>query len=648
MIQETLRKLPPNIWLWLGAAAVFCVSAPIFAHPLSTGLDSSGGFGLNHFFSQGIQVGRDVFFSYGPYGFLQGPLVGYNVPVVLTLLTLTKLLFIYILLRLSWRQTADQHSAWKYCAVACSIFTAFLVDLPLLMIFLTPLCLLLHHETSQLEDSKTPHRWFYVACAMAAISFVYRPLTGVIAFAALFSYAVYYLFAGPVDAGNVWQRIRINIAVPLKALGALFGFIAILWSLPYGELASIPGYIYSILEFAQGNSSAFTQNPQNNWLALGVMFAGLLILPWLTKHPKVLLYWIILIIPTYFLWKYAFSRQDHSITFLIYLMAYHLILLAYTKVVNWRILLIAALTFGGMLVNMNLSGTSHIKFAALKENSQGLSHMAALLDYDKVAQALEKQTQVNLAEDVLSDEIRQMLAGQTVDFYPWEAVMAAANPSLVWTPRPVYQSHMTIRPYFDRLNAEFLRGPKAPRYILWERDHRGGKMGSIDYRYLLNDDPMTLATLFTRYKPVAQDSRVVVFEQTENKPGLLLDPIELNTSQAEWDQWIPVPVPDNGFLRARVTAHPTWLAKFKRKIYKENDAWIEYRLVDGTVKKHRLVLDNMPSGLAIAPYITEMAIPWKTLPVEAIRLTHSASDPYDPSLDIAWELLPYPPDQPAD
>jgi hypothetical protein len=514
---------------------------------------------------------------------------------------------------------------------------ALYTDFTLMVIFLVPLALMVGRETKK-------QGWYLWACILGAFALCYKSVTGVTSFAALFMY-----FSSEYAIHKNWR-------LPLQYLLLTIGATLLIWFSAYGKLDGLLGYILALPEFAQGQASAMTQNPENSWFALSIMFFGFIALPFLfkrnTSQPDdqryidhfVVCFWTTMIIPTYFFWKYAYTRQDHSLFFFMYAVMFFVILAGFIKQWNWRLVASIVLVFGGMVANMEYSGYDHMKLTQMKESAQGLWHIAdAVLNYPIYEERLTQASAKALRERRLSAQVLKLASKGTIDFYPWETSFVAANPELHWSPRPVFQSHMTFRPYFDKKNQAFLSSLTGPTFILWEKDHRGGKMGSIDYRYLLNDDPLTIESILTRFKPIAEDSRVVLFQRNES--GLLKSPKVLSTADYQWGKWIQLPqsftqsTPVQGLLRAKVKATPTFLAKVKRALYKENDAWIEYRLANGTVKKHRLVLDNMVSGLAIAPYVTEMAMPWKSEPVSAIRLTHSKSDIYDPNLSIQWDVL---------
>ena len=247
-----------------------------------------------------------------------------------------------------------------------------------------------------------------------------------------------------------------------------------------------------------------------------------------------------------------------------------------------------------------------------------------------------RQSLDNLQANKLEKEVINTIGKGSVDTYPWETTYIAAN-NLNWRPRPVFQSYAAYTPWLDRKNAEFLNSGKAPRFIIWQLNHPAGEVGSIDGRYLLNDEPLTIFQILNHYNVIHKDKKMALFERSLSHN--LKEPKTLYTTYAKWNEWINVPSVENGIIRASIKLHRRPSGSFKRVLYKEEEGFISYRLQNRRIIKCRLVLDNAVSGVWINPFIVKISKPLYGLKVREILLTHSRCDFFNDTLRIDWQLI---------
>ncbi len=75
-----MARTPPR-WLDLPLRAALCaysilIAVPLRSHSVQPGLDGSWAYALNVFATLGLVHGRDVAFTYGPWGHLAFPMPG--------------------------------------------------------------------------------------------------------------------------------------------------------------------------------------------------------------------------------------------------------------------------------------------------------------------------------------------------------------------------------------------------------------------------------------------------------------------------------------------------------------------------------------------------------------------------------------------
>jgi hypothetical protein len=258
----------------------------------------------------------------------------------------------------------------------------------------------------------------------------------------------------------------------------------------------------------------------------------------------------------------------------------------------------------------------------------------------------EEAEERNLASHRLAGPLRRAIGEATVHIYPWETLIAEAN-DLNWRPRPVFQSYLTYTPYLDGLNAEFFRRGRGAEFLVWH----SSDMASIDGRYLLNDDPLTLEWIFREYAPVQGRGNVLLFRKRSTP--LTAETRLLREQSVRWGDWVSVPAAEDGALRVGVQVTRSWAGELRRLAWKEGDTFVEYRFESGHVRSHRLPIANAASGVWVAPYVASGASFHREVSrgfargaeertpgsVSAIRFVAEAAWAYRAELELRWTQL---------
>ena len=130
----------------------------------------------------------------------------------------------------------------------------------------------------------------------------------------------------------------------------------------------------------------------------------------------------------------------------------------------------------------------------------GVNGLRAVFGFKRYRESLAQSSAAALEPLVLSAAERSLVAGRTVDVYPWEAAYVAAN-QLTWANRPSTSSVNAHSETIDRLNAAFFASTRRPQRLLWHRTDTHSprpevtSVASIDGRHLFWDEP-----LFTCYR----------------------------------------------------------------------------------------------------------------------------------------------------
>lgn len=606
------------------ALAIFFFTLPSTGTIIWPGLDNSYALAFNYFFASGVQIGRDILFTYGPLGFLEWPQPqGNNLLYANVIYSSVHLASIFALL---WLGMAGRNLRGQIGVIALVLFLSYLLSafMYLKLVFLIAALLLLH--------SVSRHVWLFAAAVgLTVLAILIRSTYGILSLLMLFSYSFYIAYA---------QR------EPKFIVGAVVGLCTVTvaaWLVIYGNFSGIFSYLRGILEFSSGNSSAMTLNPQNNWLAL-TAFAGLVLyLPFSLGQKEARVAYVILGLSVVAFLKYAFSREGWSLnySFVYILVAFSLFVLFVPKLhIKHYIMILAALVLFG--VNMKKVGDFHpvgyIKSQIKNnfENRNSVDIAKALIDYKGQARILLAESERRLEPQKLSEQTRAVIGKSTVDAYPYEISYVMAN-NFNWNPRPVIQSYIAYTPYLDKQNALFFQSEKTPDYLLWEAPQGDIQAGSIDTRYVLNDEPLAIFEILGRYSPLALDGKVVIMKN--NGQQGFIPPQNVGADSSQWGIWIKVPrLPDCAALRSRLSSSRTLVGKLKRAVYKEEEFYVEYKLENGNILKHRFVIDNAGSGIWASPYVANI---WKRemWQVNEIKFSHSAADFLEDDLRIEWECV---------
>ncbi len=606
------------------ALVIFFVTLPSTGTIIWPGLDNSYALAFNYFFASGVQIGKDILFTYGPLGFLEWPQPqGNNLLYANVIYSSVHLASISALL---WLGMVGRSLRGQIGVIALVLFLSYLFSafMYLKLVFLIATLLLLHYATR--------HAWlFAVAVSLTVLAVLIRSTYGILSLLMLFSYSFYIAYV---------QREPKFIA---GAVVGLFTVIVAAWLVIYGNFSGLFSYIRGILEFSSGNSSAMTLNPQNNWLVLTAFACLVLYLPFSVGQKEARVAYVILGLSVVAFLKYAFSREGWSLNycFVYILVAFSLFVLFVPKlrIKHYVIILTALVLFS---VNMKkVGGFNPFEYIESQiknnfENRNSIDIIKALINYENQAQILLAESVKRLEPQRLSEQIRTVIGKSTVDAYPHEISYVMAN-GFNWNPRPVIQSYISYTPYLDRQNALFFQTEKAPDYLLWEAPQGDIQADSIDTRYILNDEPLAIFEILGRYSPLALDGKIVIMKKN-GQQGFML-PQNVGEHFSQWGQWIEVPrAPACTALRSRLDFSRTLVGKLKRVIYKEEEFYVEYKLENGNIQKHRLVIDNAVSGVWVSPYVANI---WKRemFQVKEIRFSHSTADFLNDHLRLEWECI---------
>lgn len=613
-------------FIFLSVFMLIIVMQPV-GRTLLPGLDQSYGYAFNYFFENNIQIGNDIIFTYGPLGFLLGPLpIGNNILITIVAMLMFKFLFCFFSLKIIYIKKNGNITIFQWVFYLYLIFFVTVnIDIHTLLIFLPLLMSVLFFIHNHFV-------YLFFICLTVSFSLLIKISAGIPALLILNSIGVYYFF----KSGKKWIY---PVSVFLTIL--FFGGI---WFVLYGDISGIINYIFGVIELSRGNSSAMSLTSPKNWPALIIFISLFVYYPIYTNEKETNFIYIIFVLPALAYFKYCLCRDDHLILYLQLLFYFVFILFLVLKKYNiWNFFILTAMIVSlSIFISYRPGIFYYFDQYLFIPSTDGIK-----IIYNRVSSEfrnLKKASVKNVSDFILDSEVLEIIGTSKIDVYPWEAAHIFAN-NLSWHPRPVFQSYITYTKALDEMNANFFDSSRAPKFIIWDKQHTGGEMFSIDKRYLLNDEPLTLKKILTNYSPVISRNEYILLQRTKEK--LIASETLMGSAKILWNTWLPIPSLgtkykiESTLLQAKVHIERSFLQKMKKIIYKEFEVFIIYKFESGATIKHRLVVDTACNGVWISPYLDKLFnYSPENLP-RAIKFECSDFDFFNTSIFIQWNTVSF-------
>lgn len=583
----------------------------------SPGIDFSLCWLYNYLFSNNLALGKHIIFPHGPLAFFMYPLPDN----VLLTVTVTSLLKIGLVLNV-FCLLIDEKKLIKWIVTGIVAYGFSVIANFNNLLLITILLLYCNYFTSGKKLFK------YIAFFLTAFSLYVKAYIAIVSGLLFFSFVLYWLFT--------LKRIK----QALMDCTCLLGLMLILWTLMYGTLSGFPDYCWGMIHLAQDNSSAAAYYPHNNWPFLILFFLLFATIFLINRTRKAGFYLVLIALGLFATWKHGMAREDvfHVQGLFVYVITCLLVFILFQKKKVYLNIALAIATIGVFSVNKkNAVGYYPLEYDVLRADRffDFVSNFAAL------KREANRISQKNSAVNVLPEKVRNAIGTATIDIYPWEYSIVAAN-KLNWQPRVVIQSYASYTSWLDEQNAKHFNSAKAPDYLIWElkkvsADMNGGDMNSIDGRYLLNDEPQTMVELLRNYEYYYSDQKFHIVKKR-------VRPLSTTSSmvghmESAWGEWMDVPPVKENLLRAKLNFSKTLFQQLKSFLYKDEQFWIYLKLANGAIHKYRIVPKNAVDGLWINPYVFNTS---KSYMVDKIMFQCSMRDKLTDKLAVDWEEIEFP------
>lgn len=624
-----------HILLFFVSLVLFLLSFRFFGEPIRPGLDPSWMFAHNYFFANDIRLGKDVIGTYGPLGFLS-----YAMPLGSNILLA---LFFQAIVRISLALALVRLFLWDYpTKPAETIFAGlFVLGLFLLinnghlsngidLIALSSCLVFIAHK------HKRPV-FLIPALIVTALALLIKFVWGIFGLSFLCVYCL----------REVTRKKK--FLKPVLIVCGFFVLLAAFWLLIYGDFQGLGDYLIGSLQQSHGYSSAMTSlSAEDNPFLIGAgIFTLLILFLAIRKEPDSVFLFLLFFPGLIMAFKYGVTKQPA------FLLSYSLLVLfllaAHGETVARQISVAALMAVFTYLMTLNTHDPKAFsyRFDALEQIEKSLNPRfpLSLIDFQDDKNRLSYLSSFLLEPQKLDGQTLSTIGDSPVDPYPFEISYIAAN-NLNWRPRPVFQSYFTYTPWLDRKNEAFFLSDRAPKYLLWDAD-RGDSMRSIDGRYLLNDEPLTILQILSRYTCVKATWQVILFEK-RNSPNLRKPQVFSSSGPIAWNSWVNVPYIDGGIVRGRLQYDHTVFGQMRRTFYRDSPVFIEYLFDSNEVLRCRLVLDNAVSGIWVNPFVVSLIGPNSSRRVVAMRIINPDAEngSYTLQFSVLWEFSAFngPPD----
>ncbi len=515
---------------WLLGAIVALLGWGLSMNPPSPGLDASWNAGLSISFEEGLQWGRDIVFTYGPLGFLNGRGVWFAELGALSFAYLASL-YVAFCIALVWglRRTIP---ALPAAAIAYLIVTV----LPLVEEAIVLGLLLSMRALEGERRERAIYLLIFGGATYAAVEVLIKFSAGpVIAF--------FFLIALIGLRARWWQ------------VGAYLGLLALevlaLWLLTGQSVGEIPDFLRSTYEIVSGfSASMVTTTDVEPWqvtvatiAAAGVALA-LVAASTQVSYRDARARWCgiaLIALAAFTAFKEGVVRTD----------AGHLSLFFSTACVVW-----IAIPWSRSRWYWMLAGLAAIVAMGWPVRPTGqTNHLNPVVNVRHAVEQFRTAASSARREELvafgrtslqalyqLEPEALAALRGRTVAIEPWEIGVVWAY-DLDWEPLPVFQNYSAYTARLDQLNAEALTAPDGPERLLRENvglvfpefPTRG-----IDGRFPGWDPPLQARTALCNFAIVHASERWQVLARSQDRCG---PSRPLGTVEADPGEDVRVPAP---------------------------------------------------------------------------------------------------------
>jgi len=540
-------------------------------HP--SGMDQSWNAVLAYGFEKGWSFGKDLIFTYGPWGWLENPEITLG---TLRLKIAWEVVFNGLLATALIITACSFSNTSRWCFLLSSLF--FLRTFPDTAVYLLAVILInewcLNQRLGRLAS--------YLSIIPLAFLAEMKVTLGIMIVSGLGVIIIAYII-------NKNHRIAANYS------GIFVVSCAFFWNLAGQNLGNIPAFLLSSKEISEGYQNAMALSPAAGILILGLIVVGvnaltLLYALWERITPPDRVGSVLILLMVYILvWKHSFIRADGHVLALFSLAP--MLSIYSVEILNlpirWRSTYISTIIISSAAVFMvNTSIISNPTDMISRKIKQQIPDFLYSL-----REAKEGRFDYN--ENMLA--LRNALGESTVDVISYEqgdAICAGLN----YRCRPVPQSYSAYTPSLLEKNADLYKSSVAPDAVLF-------KLQTIDARVPMMDDSLALKELVNNYTYGGDVAGFALFK----KKGLCPATQSLmgEVFRKEVHLWEDVCIPNaSGEIWIKINAKLSWSGKVRSMLFQAPNLCISVKDTEGREDHFRVVPQMAKTGFLLSPWIT--------------------------------------------
>jgi hypothetical protein len=603
----------------LGALVVVLSWQAIFISP-TLGLDGSWNLAMQMAAVERLHWGTDFILNYGPLGFLRSPLVANMWPAILSTLYL-------FAARLALAVSVVWVARRRFTLPVALVMAFLIVALSVGWVDLTVPLVFVWCVVALTEDSPVlAHRIVtYGGGVVSAVELLVKLNEGLLIIAMC-------LITAATMGGS---RARNLARFGLTFLGSLVA----LWFAAGQGTSNADDFVRSSIELIRGYSSALGSSGAA-WVVVAALItlAAVTAVAWLSgkglgRARRLGLVLLVLALG-FFAWKEGFVRQDvgHMTIFFAWMLA-PWIVLPWRWRDPWSVAAFAAV----VLLYFGATRSHPVDLLQPLDNAKTMvTDLRTVFDPTRRAEARTEAAASMRASYRLDPRTLSLLAGKTVDVWPWETGIVWAY-GLDWKELPVTPNTAVYTSWLDQRNEDALASSGGPQRILrYPTPYRGLAVGpnsgdalSVDGRYAPYDSPAATLAMLCHYTAMRTTAGLQVLGRVPNRCG---EPRLLSSASASYGQAVRVPrspgsheivfVRLHGAAPSGIEAVPTLLYRPAHR-FVVFDGGATYRVVPSLLGDG-LILDaprasDFPAPFALAPNAHTIAIGKDAAPLSPDR-----------------------------